>query len=244
MQPPRYEQIAQTLRTRITSGKVAVGDALPTEAALCKTYGVSRHTAREALRRLRDAGLITRKRRAGTIVAAVGGRATFTLPVTSAADLFRYATHTRFLIEKRDRIRADAAQAAMLGCRRGQEWFRLSGIRLQRGARAPVCLTTVYLHSVLAGLARRMPRSAGVIYPQVEQALGMRIAWIGQRIEAVALDGQAARRLGAREGDCALRVRRHYHDANDRLLEVSDSLHPGGRFAYEMRLTREPEPAA
>jgi GntR family transcriptional regulator len=67
----------------------------------------------------------------------------------------------------------------------------------------------------------------------------VRIAWIRQRIEAVALDAQAARRLRARDGDCALRVRRYYHDTKDRLLEVSDSLHPGGRFAYEMRLTRE-----
>ena len=243
MRAPLYERIARTLRGRITSGKVAVGEALPTEAALCDQYGVSRYTAREALRRLRDAGLITRRRRAGSRVAATAARSTFVLPVSSATDLFRYASDTRFLIQKRDRIRAGAAEVALLGCRRGQEWFRLRGVRLQPGAKAPVCLTTVYLHASLAGLAKRMPRSAGVIYPQVEAALGARIAWIGQRIEAVALGAEEARQLRARAGACALRVRRHYYDTNDRLLEVSDSLHPGGRFAYEMRLTREPEGA-
>jgi DNA-binding GntR family transcriptional regulator len=55
----------------------------------------------------------------------------------------------------------------------------------------------------------------------------------------VRLDGAAAARLGSRPGDCALRVRRYYYDANERLLEVSDSLHPAGRFSYEMRLQRE-----
>ena len=240
MRPPRYEQIARTLRSRITSGRVAVGDALPTEAQLCEKFGVSRYTAREALRRLRDAGLITRRRRAGSTVAAAAAPSTFILPVSSAEDLFRYASGTQFLIERRDRIRAGVAEAARLACRRGQEWFRLRGIRVQAGAKAPVCLITVYLHASLGALAKRLPRSAGVIYPKVEEALGARIAWIGQRIEAVALDAESARRLGARAGACGLRVRRSYYDANDRLLEVSDSLHPGGRFAYEMRLTREP----
>jgi GntR family transcriptional regulator len=240
MRQPLYERIARTLRSRITSGRVSVGDALPTEAQLCRRYGVSRYTAREALRRLRDAGLITRRRRAGTTVASSADPATFTLPVSSAADLFRYATDTRFVIEARSRIRAGAAEAALLGCRRGQEWFRLSGVRVRPGgAGAPVCIMTVYLHATLAGLGKRLPRSAGVIYPQVEAALGVRIAWVGQRIEASALDAGAARRLGSRPGACALRVRRYYYDGNDRLLEVSDSLHPGERFAYEMRLKRD-----
>lgn len=239
MRSPLYERIARTLRSRITSGQVSIGDALPTEAQLCRRYGVSRYTAREALRRLRDAGLITRRRRAGTTVAASAARGSFTLPVSSAADLFRYAEGTRFVIEARDRIRAGAAESALLSCRRGQEWVRLGGVRVRPGAKSPVCLVTVYLHATLAGLARRLPRSSGVIYPQVEDELGVRIASVRQRIEAVALEPRAAARLGSSPGACALRVRRYYYDGNDRLLEVSDSLHPGERFAYEMRLKRD-----
>jgi YD repeat-containing protein len=34
-------------------------------------------------------------------------------------------------------------------------------------------------------------------------------------------------------------VRRYYYDANDRLLEMSDSLHAAENFAYEMRLKRD-----
>ena len=241
---PLYERIARDLRGRITSGKVAVGAALPTEGALCKKFGVSRHTAREALRSLRDAGLVTRRPRSGTTVAAASAHAAFTLPVSSAADLFRYASDTRFVIERRSRIRAGRAESALLRCRRGQAWLKLSGIRVQPGAGSPVCLTTVYLHASLAALARRLPRAPGVIYPRVEEALGVRIAWVGQRIEAEALDEEAARRLGSQAGGAALRVRRYYYDGNDRLLEVSDSLHPARRFAYEMRLKRDEREAA
>jgi len=234
----RYEQIARALGERIASGRVSVGDSLPTEAALCKTYKVSRYTAREALRRLREAGLITRRPRAGSTVASATTTSAFSLPVSSAADLFRYATDTRFIIEKREAIKAAGADLAALGCRRGQAWIKLSGVRRKPGVATPVCLITVYLHAALAGLAKRIPRTAGVIYPLVEKELGVRIAWISQRIEAVRLDVAEARALATEPG-CGLRVRRYYYDASDRLLELSDSLHAAGGFAYEMRFRRD-----
>ena len=74
MKQHRYERIAKTLGGQIASGKFAVGDALPTEAQLCRRYGVSRYTAREALRQLRDAGLITRRPRAGATAPAPPAR--------------------------------------------------------------------------------------------------------------------------------------------------------------------------
>jgi GntR family transcriptional regulator len=238
VKPHRYEQIAKALGERITSGAVSVGDSLPTEAALCKRYRVSRYTAREALRQLREAGLITRRPRAGSTVAAASASSVFSLPVSSAADLFRYASDTRFIIARRDSIRATGDTLAVIGCRRGQEWIRLSGVRRKPGIATPVCLITVYLHSALAGLAKRIPRSAGVIYPLVEKELGVRIERIDQRIEAVPLGATEADALRCEAG-CGLRVRRYYYDATDRLLEISDSLHAAERFAYEMRLRRD-----
>ena len=232
MKQHRYERIAQALEQRIASGSVAVGEALPTEAALCRRYGVSRYTAREALRRLRDAGLITRRRRAGTTVRAARLHSSLSLSLGSAEDLFRYASETRFVIERRERARA------ALGGRRRQEWLRLSGVRLRPGDAKPVCLLTVWLHDALAALGKRLPRSSGAIYPQVEKALGVRIASIGHRIEACLLRQEEAERLRAKAGAPGLRVLRYYYDANERLLELSDSLHAAERFAYEMRLSR------
>jgi len=235
----RYERIAKALAGRITSGKLSIGDSLPTEVELCKRYRVSRYTAREALRQLRDAGLVTRRRRAGTTVAAARARTAFSLPVSSAADLFRYASDIRLVIEHRSRIKADAEAAALLGGRRGQEWIRLDGIRRRPDGKCPLCLVTVYLNHALAGVEKRIPTIGAVIYPLVERELGVRIAWIGQKIEAVPLPERHAKRLGSRPGTCGLRVRRYYYDANERLLEMSDSLHAGAEFAYEMRFKRD-----
>ena len=234
-----YERISKALRERIVSGKLAIGDALPTEAELCRKYSVSRYTAREALRQLREAGLVTRRRRVGTTVASSLSGSAYSLPVSSAADLQRYASGMRLLIQCRDRVKADAPLAALLGCKRGQTWIRLQGIRRRPRDTRPLCLVSVYLNIALAGLEKRIPRIAGVIYPLVEKELGVRIAWITQKIEAVSLSEQEALRLGTQPGGSGLRVRRAYYDANERLLELSDSLHAGEHFAYEMRLKRD-----
>ena len=53
-----YEVILADLMDRIKSGKIQVGDKLPTEREMAKTYNVSRGSLRETLRILEDSGFI------------------------------------------------------------------------------------------------------------------------------------------------------------------------------------------
>jgi GntR family transcriptional repressor for pyruvate dehydrogenase complex len=55
-----YEQLAGTLRDRISTGALRAGERLPSETRLAEQSGVSRSTVREALRTLQEAGLIER----------------------------------------------------------------------------------------------------------------------------------------------------------------------------------------
>jgi DNA-binding GntR family transcriptional regulator len=55
----QYRRIAAEVRARIDSGELGAGDRVPSGAELVNQYGVSRWTARLALRQLEDAGLIT-----------------------------------------------------------------------------------------------------------------------------------------------------------------------------------------
>jgi DNA-binding FadR family transcriptional regulator len=56
--PKMAELVATELRRRIVSAELHEGDALPPEAALMATFGVSRPTLREAFRVLESEGLI------------------------------------------------------------------------------------------------------------------------------------------------------------------------------------------
>lgn len=61
-------QLAEILRSRITSHEWAEGDKFPTEAELVAMYGVSRVTVRDAMKELVRRGLITTRQGRGSFV--------------------------------------------------------------------------------------------------------------------------------------------------------------------------------
>lgn len=69
---PKWFQIANILRQSIVEGEFQAGDVMPTEAHLNDVFDVSRTTARSALNKLVQEGLITRRSGVGSIV--LGGR--------------------------------------------------------------------------------------------------------------------------------------------------------------------------
>lgn len=66
---PLHEQIRTDVQQRILSGALAPGDRVPTELELMAVYGCSRMTVSKALSGLANAGLIDRRKRAGSFVA-------------------------------------------------------------------------------------------------------------------------------------------------------------------------------
>jgi len=67
---PLYAQITRALAHDIESGRLEPGDKLPSEQDFTVLFQASRMTVNRALRRLADDGMVTRKRRGGTVVAA------------------------------------------------------------------------------------------------------------------------------------------------------------------------------
>lgn len=66
----RWNEILTHLRAEIESGAKKPGDKLPSESAIAAEWQVCRMTAHRAMSELTREGLVTRKRRAGTIVSA------------------------------------------------------------------------------------------------------------------------------------------------------------------------------
>src|ERR1700756_1595322 len=70
-----YEQIVKQVEDSITSGQLKPGDQLPAERDLAQNFGVSRTAVREAVKTLREKGLVE----------AYSGRGTFVTNGTSQA---------------------------------------------------------------------------------------------------------------------------------------------------------------
>jgi DNA-binding GntR family transcriptional regulator len=236
---PRYLRIARDLRRQIAAGRYPVGAQLPTEHALCRQLGVSRFTIREAIRVLSSAGLVRRKPRAGTVVAALPDDARYTHGIGSLRDLVQYAQSTALHYVYVGRIGLSKAQARAMSAAVGEEWIYAVALRRELAGGKPFCVTRLFLNPALSGVERALRGGAqGPVYAIIERDFGVRIDRVEQVITAVLLDEQDAANLGAAAGTPGLSIRRSYFDEDGRLLELADNVHPAGRFAYRMELRR------
>lgn len=236
---PRYVQLAQTLLNEIESGKYPVGSQLPTEFDLCEQFGVSRATAREAVKRLVHMGLVARQPRVGSTVLARAAAAAYRQSTAEVGDLYQYATDTTLVIESAETCRLGEAQAAMLEARPGQTWLRLQGRRHAKVRREPICLTELWLHPAFRSIRGIMGPLKGAVHAAVEEQFGEVVATVEQEIRAVALTRPQAVDLQAPSRSPALWVCRRYRNPQGELIELAVSIHPADRFSYSTVLRRE-----
>ena len=237
---PRHTSIARELRAAIAAGSLPIGAVLPTELELCARYGVSRHTIRIAIADLAEAGLVTRRKRVGTVVQAARPNRSYRQTVASVDDLVQYgADHVRFVRSTR-LVTASPALAQDLACSVGTRWFCVSSLRYERGtADVPLGLTDVYVnpaHAEVGALARRSPDR--LISSFVAERSGQRITRIRQDVGAVLIDQRLSLLLTVDAGSPALRIVRHYLDDDGALFVGSVSIHPASRFRLHSSLER------
>ena len=135
----RYTEIADDLIGRIRAGRLGVGSLVPGELQLMQDYSASRHTIREALRRLEELGLIERRRGLGTRVLARRPQRTYVHRVASPEQMLRYPPESRLEVLDVASVAAGAELAGLLGCRRGTRWVRVRSVRRMGAPRPPIC---------------------------------------------------------------------------------------------------------
>jgi DNA-binding GntR family transcriptional regulator len=230
---PLYKTIAETLRAEIAAGRLGVGDAAPTEHALAAHYGVSRHTAREALRLLAEEGLVQRRRGAGTFVAAAPKPA-YVQPIGSIEDILQYARDVVLVVETWGPAPAPPDLSAIAP---GVAFWRLTGAR--RTPQGDVAaLTEVWVRADLAPPRSVLDTLPGAILPWIEATYGVRAAKVRQILEAESLPREACVRFGLTPPAAGLTIRRSYLDPDGRVIQHARSVHPEGRFTYAVDLDR------
>lgn len=102
---PAYVQLEQELRRQIQSSGQHYGSRLPPEQTLARLYGVSRVTLRQALQRLADAGLISRRQGIGTIITPIAEVTLDLRPMESVTHQLKqagYETHVSNIEQRID----------------------------------------------------------------------------------------------------------------------------------------------
>lgn len=230
----RYRDIASDLQGKIADGTYAVGQNLPTEAMLRRSFGVSRHTVREALKRLASRGLVERRRAIGTLVRARYPEGRYRQPLPTAAALLELPAELQAEVVERETVVADHGLARLLGCSESRAWRWLGVIR-RTPEGPPVVWSELFVCPSIAQTAD-LDRLSGM--PAVlEGTLMEKADSIDVVVDARRLSARQAEHLAVDPDSAALSVVRRLHNGTG-LYCVSVSLYPQGRFGFEARMSR------
>ncbi|MCC5947598.1 MAG: GntR family transcriptional regulator [Nitriliruptoraceae bacterium] len=223
---PLWQQVLDDLERRIDAGDIS--DRFPTDRELTEHYGVSRHTVREAVRRLRARGLVDRHRGRGSFL----NTERLTQPLGGLYSLFR-AVEAQGL-EQRSEVLAlevtrDEDAATRLGLPPRAELVRLE--RLRHAGDAPLAIDVVFLPADLGRHLFDVDLRRTALYDELLHRADIRITAVEESLEPI-LPGEDDRRLLELDADEALfRVRRLGY-AGERAVECRITLIRGQRFVY------------
>ena len=238
---PRYAALARVLADEIAAGRFPVGSLLPTEAQLQARFDASRHTVREALRELKQRGLVAARAGIGTSVRARAPAQPLLHGVGTLRDLIQFFEATRMRTLGLREVIADDALADRLPMKVGQQWHEARLLRFGADAERPVAVMSVYVRPEHADVLRRIDGGEVPVHALIERHHGVRLAEVRQRIRAVILGRADGRALRARAGAPALEIARSYLDTRDRVAMIAVGLYPADRFEHATRFRIDPE---
>lgn len=233
---PLYRKVVESLRQEILDGVYPVGERLPAENDLSLRFQLSRNTIREALRELRESGLVTSRRGSGTTVTRQHSAQYYVHETGSLEDLVQYAS-LRWDCTVRT-VKADQALAEQLDSAPGQRWLRVEGCHSDESG--PVYWSCAHIHGKFAGIARLLERRTVPIFQLIEDMYGVRVSQVKQVIRGRPAPADVARQLQLPQGEGVIQVTRTYSLAGGEIVQQSRNLYPLGRFNLEMMLRRSP----
>ncbi|MFC6285464.1 GntR family transcriptional regulator [Nocardioides sp. GCM10027113] len=222
---PLWQQLHDDLVRRIEATEFP--ETFPGELELMEAYGVSRHTVREALGRLRREGVIQSSR----------GRSSVVAPGLIAQDLGAMYSLFHELerrgIEQRSEVlvveeRQDDVVADRLELRSGSPLVYIE--RLRRADEEPLAWDCAWLDPQLAAPLLEADLSHTALYDEWHRVAGVRLSGGRETIRAVLPTAGQRELLAMADDEAALMIERTGH-AGDRPVEFRRTLVRGSRFS-------------
>lgn len=229
---PLWAQLLADLRRRLDLDEFTV--AFPGELALVAEYGVSRHTVREAVRRLREEGLVIAGRGRTPRRA---GQSAIEQPLGEIYSLFTAVEATgqvqRSVVRTLD-VRSDGVVAARLGLAGSTPLVHLERLRLADSD--PLAVDRGWLPERLAAPLLDVDFGRTALYAEYAARCGVRVTGGNEWIHAVVPDGAQRRLLGIGAGVAAFAIDR-LGCAGERPVEWRQTLVRADRFSLTARFS-------
>jgi GntR family transcriptional regulator len=234
---PLYVQIANILRQRISRGDWQPGDALPSEAELAASFGVTRLTLRQATATLVSEGLLLRRRGKRTEITASsrqGGVQARRLTGSLHADYRGLGETTRFKVIDRVFERASPEVSSKLKVTAGQEVFHIE--RVLHDRTDPLACLQTWLPADIGRLVLHDNLEDSTLLSVLREAHRIRASNSEQIIVATIADVHLAERLDISVGAPVLRVKALYATTSGRPINYTFLDYRADRFEYTVTL--------
>jgi GntR family transcriptional regulator len=235
---PRYIEVAEILQGEIKTGVFLLEQLLPTEQVLCQRFSASRFTVREALKRLIDNGMVSRRQGSGTRVIATQPNENFVQQIVTIDELLQYSSDTRLSVTNDETVTTDIALATMLQSSSGESWHKVESLRLHNDEQK-ICWTDIYVRPEFKSVVNYIGKDSTPVFKLIEKHFDINSQEVNVQIQAGSMSKHHAQALSVEENTPMLIVIRRYRDGNGRIYEVSVSEHPAERFSYSINLTKQ-----
>ena len=223
---PLWEQIRNDVKRRLDAGEFTAG--FPSDRELVTHYRVSRHTVREALRELRDSGVLQRQRGRGSFVEPIA----LEQRIGPLYSLFRSIEDQGYRQDSEvlalDRV-TDSAISRRLGLSANEKMFHLRRLRLVDGT--PFAVDDIWMPANLVKPLFEVDFRHTAVYAELGRLAGIQPVSGWERIHPQLPDSQTRQflRIDARQ---AVFFFERYTEHKDGPLEWRETIVRGDAYTF------------
>src|SRR5260370_19037554 len=226
---PRYYQLKEIIRERIRSGEWKRGELIPSERELSEKYGISRMTARQAIRELVNEGLFYREQGKGNFVSQRKITQQLIHLTGLKEDIRARGQRPGTKVLSAAMHPADEETAEKLRINPGALIFRLQRLRLADGEPLAIELSQISFKGCERLLEEDLEKNS--LYRVLETKYGILLMEADQELEA-GLAGKDAQLLTISLGNPGLFTRRITYTERNQPNEYAKAVYCGNKYTF------------